>query len=69
MIGHEKAGIFPELVGMKGITEHLSLPEGSDLDRVLRYDTAIKRQMYQAIRYTNWNGCSGHAKANTSRLP
>ena len=49
MVAYEKRGVFPELVGMKGINEHLCLPEGSDLDRILRYDTTVKRQMYQAM--------------------
>ena len=33
----------------EGITEHLNLPLGADLDRILRYETTIQRQLVFAI--------------------
>jgi hypothetical protein len=39
-------GPNPELAAIK---DHLSLPLGADLDRILRYETTIQRQMVYAI--------------------
>ena len=39
-------GPSPELAAIK---DHLSLPLGADLDRILRYETTIQRQLVYAI--------------------
>jgi hypothetical protein len=49
MAKYKHQGIWPELVFMKGYNEHLCIPTGNDLDRILRYDTANNRQLYQAL--------------------
>jgi len=40
-------GPSPELAAIK---DHLSLPLGADLDRILRYETSINRQLVYAIK-------------------
>ena len=34
---------------LKAITDHLSLPASSDLDKILRYETSIQRQLAYAV--------------------
>jgi hypothetical protein len=49
MAGYERMGIHGDRVSLREYDGHLCIPEGNDLDRILRYDTANNRQLYQAL--------------------
>ena len=49
MIRHEAHRTCPDLVQMKHIKDQLWVPDHSNLDRLLRYEGANHRQLYQAM--------------------
>jgi len=44
----ESLGLKPNLE-LRAITDHLSVPDSPDLDRILRYETSIQRQLAYEI--------------------